>query len=804
MTADTSRHETAKQGEGPSWIIRAGRALRPREGWLVLILAWTAVITLPAAAIEGRMVSGLEPAAWLATLGLVAGWWLAHRSIPGWAAAICLAVAGVVADLAWGVHVLYLWPLIVQLAGWSAWAVMWLRRSQPQVPAPPVTYFAEQWVALAGFGQRVGWWTSGLLDGQGISDNLVLVGLAGLIAWGVAAWAGWWIARRGQAFVALLPTGILLAQQVYYSEQSYWSLLTFLGVTALLMVSARLGRAIETWESSGTDYSAEIRLDALLVGLAIAGLTIALAPTLPAITSGEVSRAFWDLFRDPYNKMNQRLEGSFRGVQPARSLVPATGVAAGGLPRSHLLGGRPELGQEIALRVQARGGQPGESLYWRGQTFANYNGRGWSDDEKATIKRDLAAGEPWNNNPISASRRSVLTTVEVVKASRSVLYGAGEPISADRPYQAVERAAGELIAINAPGGPRRYTVLGTVLDQDPNLLRAAGTVYPKDPAFTTLYLQLPDNLPLQLEAYAADIAKNAETPYDRAVAIEAALRELPYSLDVPVPPEGREVVSWFLFDLRKGYCDYFATAMVVLARLNGIPARLAIGYAPGEYDSHTGSYTITELQAHSWPELYFPGYGWVRFEPTPARQLPERLALAEPFPQFGRYGVPGMESSLGELRQLAATESAGSARQALQEWTVAGLCLLLALRFIVAWSRMRPGEVAVGVAKWFERLAGWGARLGRPLQAADTPREYGRVLGETAMSNAMNSRAGMEGVEESVATVRAQSGRLARIYELSLYSPESFAEPAPVSDRSRPWSSLWSALRRVWLARWRL
>ena len=152
-------------------------------------------------------------------------------------------------------------------------------------------------------------------------------------------------------------------------------------------------------------------------------------------------------------------------------------------------------------------------------------------------------------------------------------------------------------------------------DVDAAALRAAGADYP--PQITEQYLQLPPDLPPELPAYATEITASApRTPYDRAVAIEAALRRLPYTLDVPAPPADRELTSWFLFDLKQGYCDYFATAMVVLARLNGIPARLAVGYTMGQFDPQRGDYRVTELNAHSWPELYFPGYGWIPFEPT--------------------------------------------------------------------------------------------------------------------------------------------------------------------------------------------
>jgi transglutaminase-like putative cysteine protease len=115
------------------------------------------------------------------------------------------------------------------------------------------------------------------------------------------------------------------------------------------------------------------------------------------------------------------------------------------------------------------------------------------------------------------------------------------------------------------------------------------------------------------------------TPYDRARAIEQYLRTFPYSLDVPHPPPDQDLVDYFLNDLRKGYCDYYASAMVVLARAAGIPARLAIGYANGTYDLNSRRFLVTEADAHSWVEVFFPNIGWVAFEPTAGRPALEIL-----------------------------------------------------------------------------------------------------------------------------------------------------------------------------------
>ena len=138
------------------------------------------------------------------------------------------------------------------------------------------------------------------------------------------------------------------------------------------------------------------------------------------------------------------------------------------------------------------------------------------------------------------------------------------------------------------------------------------------------YLTLPDELPYRVRQLALDLTAVQPNPYDRALAIEGYLREFPYTLNLPAPPANRDVVDYFLFDLKKGYCDYYASAMVVLARAAGLPARLVVGYNSGLYDPQQANYKVTEADAHAWAEVYFPGYGWVEFEPTGGRPPIER------------------------------------------------------------------------------------------------------------------------------------------------------------------------------------
>jgi hypothetical protein len=150
------------------------------------------------------------------------------------------------------------------------------------------------------------------------------------------------------------------------------------------------------------------------------------------------------------------------------------------------------------------------------------------------------------------------------------------------------------------------------------------------------YLQLPEEITPRTSALAQAIAANYDNPYDIAKAVTNHLRQnIEYVETMDQLPGRQEVVDWFLFDHKQGFCNYYATAEVVLLRSLGIPARMAIGYAEGEgvqaeedpaqvregrFDGGGEPdlvvYTVRQRDAHAWPEVFFPGFGWVEFEPT--------------------------------------------------------------------------------------------------------------------------------------------------------------------------------------------
>ena len=172
-----------------------------------------------------------------------------------------------------------------------------------------------------------------------------------------------------------------------------------------------------------------------------------------------------------------------------------------------------------------------------------------------------------------------------------------------------------------------FSLLPTIV---PARLREASTDYPAEIRDT--YLQLPE-LDRRIPDFAKQITANARTPYDKSMAVENYLRSrFAYTLNLTGKP-GDEPLAHFLFDTHAGHCEYFASSMAILLRTLGIPTREVNGFLPGEYNDLGGDYIVRASDAHSWVEVYFPGNGWVTFDPTP----PGAEAQGGFFSRLGKY-----------------------------------------------------------------------------------------------------------------------------------------------------------------------
>jgi Transglutaminase-like superfamily len=171
-------------------------------------------------------------------------------------------------------------------------------------------------------------------------------------------------------------------------------------------------------------------------------------------------------------------------------------------------------------------------------------------------------------------------------------------------------------------------------------LQEAGTDYPE--WVKGQYLQLPRGFSPRIRELANEITTDAQTPFEKTIEITRYLREnIAYSQTIPEPPRNTDSLEWVLFDYKQAYCVYYASAEVLMLRSVGIPARMAVGFTQGARDGD--KYVVRRLNSHAWPEVYFPGIGWVEFEPT-AGQAP----LDRPLPPVD----PGDIANLGPLSSL--------------------------------------------------------------------------------------------------------------------------------------------------------
>ena len=300
-------------------------------------------------------------------------------------------------------------------------------------------------------------------------------------------------------------------------------------------------------------------------------------------------------------------------------------------------------------------------------------------------------------------------------------------------------------------------------------LRAAGTRYSgfvKDH-----YLQLPTTLPQRVRDLAIGLSQSAETPLDKALVIQDFLRgnNFDYSHDVERPPRGTDGVDHFLFETRTGYSDYFASSMAVLLRAVGVPARQAAGYAPGELDE-TGRRVVMDFDSHGWTQVYFPGHGWIDFEPTPIWPVPRRGGFSEnesdsdidaalstgspeclQDPDLMIFECVDGDAQVPEVRSLQELLSdAGVSDRAAQDapGNLNGLAVPIAIALValaglpvLAWLILNSGlGKATPTERAYSKMSRLGTLAGIRRQSHQTPIEYAGLIGSAVPAIASRSQ----------------------------------------------------------------
>lgn len=271
---------------------------------------------------------------------------------------------------------------------------------------------------------------------------------------------------------------------------------------------------------------------------------------------------------------------------------------------------RPELTDEVVFTVAAD-----RATFWRGQTFDRWDGRTWTRSEvEFQVLGEGGQVVPAEDDLGAGGSDEVTQRFQIETDYSDVLFAAASAATVDAPGPVVQRADGTLVT-RPMGRGASYTVVSRRLPLSEDALRRAedGTT----PREVLARYATPSVVSDRVVAAAEQATAGLTNDYDRVRALEAWMgTQTTYSLDAPLAPQGVDVVDDFLFESRQGWCEQIASSLVVMARSLGMPARLVTGYTPGDRDALTGDFTVRALNAHAWAEVWFPGFGWVPFDPT--------------------------------------------------------------------------------------------------------------------------------------------------------------------------------------------
>ena len=445
--------------------------------------------------------------------------------------------------------------------------------------------------------------------------------------------------------------------------------------------------------------------------------------------------------------------------------------------------GQIQQSSEVVMHIEIQNDLEGAyDLKWRGIALSAFDGRVWSNSFEQTQLRPAGDGsyrlaplplvDPHDASALVG--RSIHYRVLMEPLGTNVFFLAERPRSLKGNFRRVSTDAGGAVYNLDPENPiTRYEAESQLAEIDSDELRLAANTAP---AGMDEYLKLPP-LDIRIAKLAEEITAAAPSNYEKAIALEHYLAtRFGYTLELPsrVP---LDPLANFLFERKHGHCEYFASSMAVMLRSLRIPSRMVTGFRGGEFNDLTGQYVVRASDAHSWVEAYFPGSGWISFDPTPAGSLPARTgwsrmqlyvdAAASFWREWiinydishqrtlGKDAATSSRQFLDEARRWIERQHRAllrSARRAHDHFTnfpvrwlggsialAAVLITLLNLgRMVSGWRnrslRAHPERAPrESAALWYDRMVDRMARLGWRKSPSETPLDFVAAIQEAAL-----------------------------------------------------------------------
>ncbi len=320
---------------------------------------------------------------------------------------------------------------------------------------------------------------------------------------------------------------------------------------------------------------------------------------------------------------------------------PLAGNAISGFSGSVRLGeiGILKQSDEMVLRVKVDGkALPESGLYWRGVTLDQFDNKRWRKSHFGTIDRPIrGSNNIFQINPKTTEGENITQRFYLEPIGTSTIFALSKPLLIKGYLQTVRKSGDESMRSDKVGFERTsYTVISDPSTPSLEILRDDNGVYSDA---SVGFLQVPVDLDPRVSKLASDVVgrSGSKNNYDRSKAIETYLRtEFGYSLDMRA--SGDQPLADFLFNIREGHCEYFASAMVMMLRTQGIASRIVNGFQQGDYNESAGMFVVRQRDAHSWVEVYFPETkSWITFDPTPSAGRYNESSAASIWDRFGKY-----------------------------------------------------------------------------------------------------------------------------------------------------------------------
>ena len=553
------------------------------EDWITFVL--TAGVAL-------IVINSIESAEWVATpslplaalLGAFAGLIIARSPLAGWQAYLTAAALGLL--------VVYLQALGL-IEGET---------------------FTER---IADLNTRLWAWLNAIF-GNGIStDAIPFAVILSAVAWSAGYVSAWAVFRLTKIWIAIVPASVGLFINLTYLPETHFSVVfPFLLVTLLLVARFTSLQRQESLDKQGISYPASLRRVWIGIAVVFSSLIVGLVFVLPDTrVRSESLTGVWNVSREPASLFQQEFGRLFSAIESKKDSPQLFGPVLAILPNA-----------SISEEPVFRGDIPSPT-YWKARAYTTYTSGGWTTDATVSetaftffITPESLALE---DEPEEAQAIGGLSFRVQLESSPRYLYIPQTGLDSMPIRLEVETHAGSpvernVITIRAEErlgeGDVYFGTMRVPVFTEAEI-RGSDTDYPD--WVTEHYLELPDSLPDRVHTLAQEVTQGAATPYDKALAIERYLRDLEYSTDLVPPRFDEDRVDHFLFESKAGHSDHFASAMTVMLRSAGIPARLVSGFNTGVVDDETRSFIIRKMDKHSWVETYFPGPGWIPFEPSP-------------------------------------------------------------------------------------------------------------------------------------------------------------------------------------------